>query len=285
MKRVCRFLGISAAVVLAFAGLSASFVFVATEPLIRRSYEAPLQEVAVPTGEAAIAEGRRLALVRGCFNGCHGPAVAGAEFQDDPWLGRIVAPELTQVVAAHSDEELERVIRRGVRRNGHSTWVMPSNMFYHLNDRDLGYIIAFLRSLPPGTGPATEVRIGPAWRIDLLQGRYLPMVEEIRRDAPWLTAPQMRGPHVRGRYLAVTVCTECHGMDLAGAPDGSAPDLVVVASYTEPDFARLMETGVAIGERELGLMGLVARERFSQLDDDEVHDLYQYLSARSRERP
>jgi len=285
VKGVARFLGISAAVVLAFVGLSASFVFVATEPLIRRTYEAPVRPVAVTVDEASIAEGRRLALVRGCFNGCHGPGVVGAEFEDDPWLGRIVAPELTRVVAAHTDEELERVIRQGVRRNGLSTWVMPSNMFYHLNDRDLGNIIAFLRSLPPGAGPATEVRIGPGWRLDLLQDRYLPMVEEIRRDAPWLTAPQMQGPNARGRYLALTVCTECHSMDLAGAPDGSAPNLVVVASYTEQDFVRLMRTGVPIGERELGLMGLVARERFSQLNDGEVRDLYQYLSARARQRP
>lgn len=285
MKRSTRFLGIGAAVVLAFAGLSASFVFVTTEPLIQRTYVVPLRPIAVPADEASIAEGRRLALFRGCFNGCHGPGVAGAEFEDDPWVGRIVAPELTRVVAAHSNEELERVIRQGVRRNGLSTWVMPSNMFYHLSDQDLVNIIAFLRSLPPGSGPATEVRIGPGWRLDLMQDRYLPMVEEIRRDAPWLTAPQMQGPHARGRYLALTVCTECHSMDLAGAPDGSAPNLVVVASYTEPDFVRLMRTGVPIGERELGLMGLVARERFSQLNAGEVHDLYQYLLARARERP
>jgi mono/diheme cytochrome c family protein len=285
VKRIARLLGIGTAIVLALVGLSISFVFVATEPLVRRTYEIPLRRIAVPADAASIAEGRRLALVRGCFNGCHGPGVAGAVFEDDPWLGRIVAPELTQVVAALGDEDLERVIRQGVRRNGLSTWVMPSNMFYHLSDRDLGNIIAFLRSLPPGTGPATEVRIGPGWRLDLLQGRYMPMVEEIRRDAPWLTAPQMEGPHGRGRYLAVTICTECHSMDLAGAPDGSAPNLVVVASYTEPDFVRLMRTGAPIGERELGLMGLVARERFSQLNDDEVHDLYGYLSARTRERP
>jgi hypothetical protein len=46
-----------------------------------------------------------------------------------------------------------------------------------------------------------------------------------------------------------------------------------------------MKTGVAIGERELGLMGLVARERFSQFTDEEVHDLFEYLSARARELP
>jgi len=244
----------------------------------------PLRPITVPTDAASIAEGRRLAAIRGCFNGCHGPGVAGAEFLDDPWLGRFVAPELTQVVAAHSNEELERVIRHGVRRNGLSTWNMPSNMFYHLSDQDLGNIIAFLRSLPPGTGPETEAHIGPGWRLDLLQGRYLPMEEEIRRDAPWLTASQMAGAHARGRYLALTICTECHNMDLAGAPDGSAPDLVVVASYTEPEFVRLMRTGVPIGERELGLMGLVARIRFSQMADDEVRDLYDYLSERARER-
>lgn len=285
MKKLTRWLGVGFAIAFAFLGLAASFLFVATEPLIRRTYEAPVWPVVVPVSESSIAEGRRLALVRGCFNGCHGPGVAGAEFEDDPWLGRIVAPELTQVVAAHSNEELERVIRQGVRRNGLSTWVMPSNMFFHLSDEDLGNIIVFLRSLPPGAGPATEVRIGPGWRLDLLQDRYLPMVEEIRKDAPWLTGPQMRGPHARGRYLALTVCTECHSMDLAGAPDGSAPNLAIVVAYSEPQFAKLMRTGVPLGGQKLGLMELVALERFSNFTEDEVRDLYGYLVARAKELP
>jgi len=283
--KLLRWLGCGVLLAALLAGSAVSFVYLSTEPLIRRHYDLRLRPIDVPTGEAAIAEGRRLALIRGCFNGCHGRGVSGAEFWVEPWMARLVAPELTQVFARHSDSELERIIRRGVRQDGTSTWGMPSSMFYHLSDEDLGRIIAFLRSLPPAEGPATETLIGPLWRLELMHDRFLPYAEEIARDAPWLTAEEQRGEHGRGRYLALTVCTECHSMDLKGAQDGTAPNLVVVASYSEAQFADLMKTGMPLGDRKLDLMALVARERFSNFTDDEVHALYKYLVARAKELP
>ncbi len=285
MNRVARLAGLGFVVAVATAVLAATCVWMATEPMIRRTYQAPLQSIAVPTDEIAIAEGRRLARLHGCLDGCHGHGVAGYDFELDPWDGTMIAPELTQVLATHTDSELERVIRRGVRRNGESTWGMPSSMFYHLTDADLGRIIAFLRSLPPGDGPATRIRVGPGWRLDLLHDRYLPMVEEIRRHAPWLTPEDRQGEHGRGRYLVLTVCTECHGMDLGGAPDGSAPNLLVVAGYSEDQFAHLMKTGEPIGDRQLDLMARVARTRFSNFTAEEVRAVYGYLSARVQDVP
>jgi len=252
--------------------------------MIRRSYDVALAVVAVPTDPSSIEQGRRLAIIRGCYDGCHGKGVSGAVFTDDLWLGRQVAPELTQVFAGQTDAELERTIRHGVRPNGMSTWIMPSSMFHHLSDEDFGRIVAFIRSLPPGQGPATEVWIGPGWRLDLLRNRFLPMAEEIRRDAPWYSQSDRAGEHARGRYLALTVCSECHGMNLSGAADGTAPDLTIAAAYPEADFAHLMKTGVALGGRELGLMALVARERFSLLTQSEVGDLHRYLRARALAR-
>jgi hypothetical protein len=72
-------------------------------------------------------------------------------------------------------------------------------------------------------------------------------------------------------------------MDLGGSPDGSTPDLVVVGAYSQADFARLMKTGIAVGDRQLGLMTAVAKTRFSQLHDLEVQALYDFLTARARE--
>lgn len=285
MKRALRVLGSGIGALVTLAALGLSLVYVATEPLVRRSYDRTLRPVVLPADAESIAEGRRLALIRGCFDGCHGRAVSGAEFWIEPWTARLVAPDLTRAVAGMSDSELERVIRRGVRRDGTSTWGMPSSMFYHLTDADLGRILAFLRTLPAGAGPETEIGIGLLWRLQLLQDRLLPYAEEIARHAPWLTEADRAGEHGHGRYLALTVCSECHGMDLRGAQDGSAPDLVVVAAYTQEQFARLMKSGEPVGERQLGLMALVARGRFSHFTDDEVQDLYGYLIARSGGMP
>ena len=284
MRKILRWLGFLAVLAIVLAASFVAFIYMTTEPLIRKTYVVPLTAIPVPTDPDSVAEGKRLATIRGCFDGCHGPGIQGGLLYDVPWVTRLVAPNLTQVAASHSDAELERVIRHGVRQNGKSVWAMPSSMFHHLSDEDLGRIIAFLRSVQPSEGPATEARVGPLWRLELMQWQlglkqevYLPLAEEIRRDAPWIKEDIELALRNRGRYLAVTICSECHGMKLHGDIEGSTPNLAIVAAYSEEDFFRLMKTATPLGGRELGLMGMVARERFVHLTDDEVRALYSYL--------
>ena len=280
MKAILKWLGYAAAFVVALAGMGVSYVYLRTELLLRKTYDQPLTAIAVPSDPASIAEGKRLATIRGCFDGCHGKGLDGGYVFDDPWILRFVSPNLTQVAATHTDAELERVIRHGVRKNGKSVWFMPSTMFYHLSDEDLGKIIAFLRSVPPSQGPATEAWIGPKWRLNLVtEGWYLPQAEEILRDAPWIRDAIEPAGHNRGRYLAMTICTECHGMKLQGDLEGSTPSLAIVAAYSERDFFRLMRTATPLGGSQLGLMGEVARVRFVNFTDQEIRDLYSYLHS------
>lgn len=266
------------------AVLAVVVLYGASEFLLRRTYDVALVPIAVPADAESVAEGRRLATIRGCSDGCHGKGVSGGAFMDGPWYyGGMVAPDLTRVAATHSDAELARVIRRGVRKNGRSTFGMPSTMFFHLTDADLGVIIAFLRSLPAGSGPETAIHFGPLARLELVRKPYYAYATEIERDAPWATEAELRGPQGRGRYLALTVCTECHGMNLEGSDDGSTPDLTVVGAYAPEDFAHLMRDGIAVGGRELPMMSGIARVRFSQFRDDEVQALYDFLTARARD--
>ncbi len=280
MNAVLKWLGYAAALVIVLAGMAVSYVYLRTEPLLRKTYVQPLVAIAVPNDPASIAEGKRLATIRGCFDGCHGKGLDGGYVFDDPWILRFVSPNLTQVAATHTDAELERVIRHGVRKDGKSVWFMPSTMFYHLSDEDLGKIIAFLRSVPLSEGPATEAWIGPKWRLNLVtEGWYLPQAEEIRRDAPWIRDQIEPSGRNRGRYLAMTICPECHGMKLEGDLEGSTPSLAIVAAYSEEDFFRLMRTATPLGGRQLGLMGEVARARFVNFTDQEIRDLYSYLHS------
>jgi cytochrome c553 len=271
-------------VILAVLAVLAVFVlYAASEYLLRKTYDVALVPVIVPADAESIAEGRRLATIRGCNDGCHGKGVSGSEFWNEPWVARLVAPDLTRIAASQSDAELARVIRHGVRKDGRSTFGMPSPMFYHLTDTDLGRIIAFLRSLPVGSGPDTVTHFGPLGRLELLRHPEFAYAEEIARDAPWLAGEELAGESAKGHYLAMTSCPECHGMNFKGAPDGSAPDLAVVGSYSAADFARLMREGIAVGGRELPMMSDIARVRFSQFQDDEVQALYDFLSARARD--
>ena len=79
------------------------------------------------------------------------------------------------------------------------------------------------------------------------------------------------------------VCAECHGGDLKGNGwDSGAPDLIVIQSYGLPELKRLLRTGTAVGERTLGLMTRVAKDRLHHLSDQEIADIHGYLVARAK---
>jgi mono/diheme cytochrome c family protein len=275
MRKVWRFLGIGGVGLGSMALIAFAVLYAGSQRLINRVYEVPLSAFVATDDPALVAEGERLARIRGCI-GCHGAALEGRVFIDEPLLARIVAPDLTLMAREHSDAELERVIRRGVRRDGRSVWVMPSPMYYHLSDEDLGAIIAYIRSVAPSSGPPTEVRLRVLGRLGLVSGQFPPLVDEIDQTASRFT-PDREDALSFGRYLALTVCTECHGADLRGAQDGGAPSLGIAAAFSSEAFARLMREGIGLGDRELGMMGGVARDRFAHFTDGEIDALHTYL--------
>lgn len=285
MNRVAKWSAIVLVGLIVLVLLAGATVYAASEVVLRRSYDVPLEEIAVPTDTAAIAEGRRLAIIRGCYDGCHGPGFEGQVFWDEPWIARLVAPNLTQVAAQHTDAELERIIRDGVRPDGTSTWGMPSASFYHLSDQDVGSIIAFLRSVPVSDGPATEVQIRMLARLGVLAGEFPPQAQTIEHGAARFGEQPRSDTVAFGQYLAATICTECHGLDLQGGQGGGTPTAFMAAAYSEEEFTRLMRTGIALGDRELDLMKEVAQGRFSHMTDDELHALHTYLKERASSGP
>ena len=82
-----------------------------------------------------------------------------------------------------------------------------------------------------------------------------------------------------GRYLARTICAQCHGPSLRGysTPDFTAPSLQAVNAYSEESFSQLMKTGVALGGRSLATMSPWSRRNLSHLTDQEIADLFSYL--------
>ncbi len=109
---------------------------------------------------------------------------------------------------------------------------------------------------------------------------WVAMVPPLRLD------PAEQPVLAEGEYLAMTMCNECHGLDLRGdsfysSLDGSppTPDLAVVAAYDRGQFETLIESGYAMDGRRLGLMALVAPDRFPSLSDDEIDSLHAYLQS------
>jgi mono/diheme cytochrome c family protein len=155
--------------------------------------------------------------------------------------------------------------------------VMPSEAFIVLDDDDLRRLIAFLRTLPAAGGPGASVALRPLGRVGFAAGQLKPATQLIA-DAE--QPPVAIGAEaVRGRYLARTVCSGCHGTHLRGDsnPSFTSPNLAVVATYSPDAFARLLRTGKALGGRELRTMSPWSREHLAQLTDSEVVALYAYL--------
>lgn len=279
MKKLLRVLGYLLAGLVGFVLLAAAAIHGLAERKLGHVYEVTGQTVPVPSDPSSIAEGERLATIRGCNNGCHGEGVSGEVFFEQPLMATVVAPDLTRIAANHTDAELERVIRQGVRTDGTSAMIMPADMFHFLTDEDLGMILAFIRSRPVGNGPETVFRLWPLARFFVLKGDFPLQAETVATLEP-REAPNLDDPVSWGRYLARTSCTECHGNDFNGTADGSIPDLRQALGYDLDAFKRLLREGVPLDERELDLMRRVARGRFSHFTDPEVEAVYAFLQSR-----
>ena len=155
---------------------------------------------------------------------------------------------------------------------------MPAQMFSHLNDDDLGKIIAYVRSVPALDGVEPELTIRTLGRIGIVTDKFQPVATQIDASAR-IALPNHTDPLARGRYLVMTACTECHGAKLEGLDIVKAPSLLVAAAYSKNDFAKLMRTGVGVGDHKLGLMAEVAQMRFSAFTDAEVDAVRTYLDA------
>jgi mono/diheme cytochrome c family protein len=87
-------------------------------------------------------------------------------------------------------------------------------------------------------------------------------------------------PLLSGERLAYVVgCVNCHHQTPKEILN--APSLLIVKTYSLPEFKTLMKTGVTRGGRDMyaqgSIMAIVAREQLSHLTDDEVAAVHQFL--------
>lgn len=268
-------LGAAALVLLVIAALYAS-----SEYVIKQHYTAAPRALNLADVDPVPGEGERLARVFGCYRGCHGRYMEGKVAFEDPAFLRAVAPSLKDAVKNYDTQQLEALVRQGVRPDGRSVWAMPSGSFATMTDRHLSEILGFIRDYPeherkfelPGfrfyAGGRVAVLTGLMEAQAAIAARFEPLDDEALGD-----------PMVQGRYFALNACSECHNTTLDGF-DGFTPSLAVAKGYERVQFRRLMSEGIGVGDRELGLMSEVAKMRFSQFKAEEVDALYDYLQSR-----
>lgn len=239
----------------------------------------------LPTDEASLLEGERLAKTRGC-TGCHDKNLAGQIFFDEPIFARVVTPNLTTNIKNETVEMLETAIRQGFGYDGRPLILMPSPMYSYLSDGDTAKIIAYLKTVPEVENDLPDNFFGPISRFFFIKGDFKNAPRMIAQKPAFKFNRETNPDLFNGEYIAKTVCTECHGQNLEGEnqDDFAPPNLSIVAAYNFEEFSNLMKTGEATGGRELDLMALVSQSRFSYLRDDEVAALYAFLIDRANKQ-
>ena len=239
---------------------------------MRRTYEAPLTPIA-PKGAVDKADGKRMAKIVGCWAGCHGREGEGG-VESIKGIHRNTAPTLSHVLPSYSDEELVRLIRYGVKRDGRSAVGMNSFSFWALGDQDLANIIAHLRAQPVRPPVPRKHELEFRGRVALTTGEWEVSAETVDRSMPrWGELPR-NSAFERGRYLASITCSECPSADFRGKKLEGGPSLAILAAYQLDQFRHLMRTGKALGGRDIPEMNWLADV---DLNDREIADLYSFL--------
>lgn len=250
-----------------------SAVYIWSTLILDKTYDIPLSEIQIPNDSASLIEGKRLMQIEHCSD-CHGARLSGGVIE------KFVAPNLTEIVPTYSNPELKRLLEYGVKKNGRSVFVMPIFMYHQLQDESFAKIIAYLRTiqpLPSTPGIPAKTTYGFLRRLKLINGKITP--EMVKPDVP---RPYLRYDTSKvafGKYLAMTSCISCHGEDLKGIK-GFSTNLIVAASYPKEDFFKLLRTGVALGDRKLGLMTKIANNNLKYLNDNEINSIYAYLKTK-----
>lgn len=258
MSRWIRRLGIAVGViVVAFVALGA-YVTTASSKTIGRTYNVALTPLTVVSDSQLVARGAHLTVaITKCVE-CHGPDLGGAVVIDDKGLGYVTAPNITtgdgSVIDEYTDAELARVIRNGVKRDGHGVMIMPSEDYHTMTDSDVVAIIAYVRSVPPvnRTMPKSSLH---AFGKALLAFKQLPLysADRINHEKTPLASIVADTTVGYGQYLAnIGGCTGCHGPTLSGgAIPGMPPSTPQAANltptglgqYTDAQLEAMLRTG------------------------------------------
>src|SRR5256885_7376479 len=120
-----------------------AYVWLLSEAIVDRRYTLPRSLVVADSTPTGIQRGARLAMLAGC-TGCHGSGLLGKTLLEPI---AIRAANLRALMPKYSDEDLDRAIRRGLRPDASSLWVMPSQAYLYVRDMDVAALLGYLRAL------------------------------------------------------------------------------------------------------------------------------------------
>jgi len=265
--------------IVALSVIAGAVIWIGSERVFNKSY-ADIT-AAAPSVQGNAESGNHWAAILGCTD-CHDSTLHGMIIDDQSfWLGTLIAPNLTVKRKTYDDAAFVRLIRHGVKQDGHGVDLMPSDVFYHADDQTIADIIAFIRAAPDSERALPAKSYGPIARWNFLTGVWQAVPDRFDHTAARIGDQPHADGLDRGRYIATLACGECHGLDQKGDPEGGVPNLVVAKAYSLEEFTNLMRNGVAKGNRTIRkMMSGTAKRRFAAFTDEEIAMLKAFLDAR-----
>jgi len=285
MAKALRWLGYVVGLLLVLGLIAAATIWVIASSKLNARPTPHGEHLATPTA-AQLADSPRQLHVLGCL-GCHGEGLRGDVFLDEPGVATIYASNLTLIAAKATDQQLAQAIRQGIGYDGRPLAVMPSQGYQFMTDGEVGAIIAAIRRMPRGGKEQPRPIVGHMGRLGLVLGKLHTapeLVQTFRENQAADFGPEF----ARGRHIVVVNCSECHGPSLRGQemePGVISPDLAIAGAYDLEQFRTMLRTGVAPGNKDIGLMGRIAKRDFKYLTDEEIDAIHAYLKERADRAP
>jgi mono/diheme cytochrome c family protein len=265
-----------------------SILYIWSTVIIDKTYSFPLVKVNIPADTASVHEGERLVHIAHCSH-CHGEKFTGGIVSKEDYVGEVIGPDITEIIPQYSNEELVRLLKTGVKKNGESVFVMPSFSYHNLKDASIADIIAYLRTLQPvpaAAGLDASSTLYPLGRLQIIEGDVTTI--SASADMAYCNKIHLNANDTsqvaEGRYLVTCNCTSCHAPDLKGRK-GFSPDLIIVTAYSRAQFLHLLHTGEgALGRKYVNMMSDIAKHNLCYLHDDEMNAIYAYLQTKPTQK-
>jgi mono/diheme cytochrome c family protein len=258
MKKFFKWTGLVLGVSIILLLVAYGFIYFRTKSRFDKNYEVAVQPVKIPADTAMLATGKHIAAIKGC-NDCHGKDFGGNIVIDDPGLGLLAAPNittgkggLTDRNGSFTDVDYVRAIRHGLNKKGKTLKLMPSYEYHPLSNKDLGALIAYLKSVPAVDREMPAIKLRPlAYVLTNFDKLPLAVAEKIDHTAKNMEEVKPEITAAYGQYVAVS-CVGCHGQNYqGGAPviPGSpqVPNITgagSLAKWSEEQFIQTLRTGV-----------------------------------------
>ncbi|MBS3913935.1 MAG: c-type cytochrome [Bacteroidetes bacterium] len=290
MKKALKWIGIILGSLIVIVFIVAYVLISRWDSRTEKKYDIAVEKLTIPGDSMNIARGKRwLPLCQSC----HGEALQGKVFFDDPKIGTIYSPNLTAgnggIGNKYKDEDWIRSLRHGVNPEGRPLVIMPSKDFHHFSKEDLVDLIAYLKKIPPVDNIKGQNRIPAFTKILMQLGAFGEIIsaEILDHKAEFQIAPADGPTAEYGKYLVQLVnCQECHGKEYNGgkSPDPNSPlgpNITAggnIGKWSSEQFMKTLRTGTTPEGKVLNDT-FMPWKHIGQMPDDYLTGIHAYLHS------